>query len=415
MDALLILGGLLLILFGLLWLVARAFATSLLWGCASLLPPLPLLFIVRHWRRARSALGLMGMGCIPLVVGLTLLASNDPDRLAAILSLRWLEPEPKVASGLEIRLRGEFNGKPFAPELGELIDGTLVLREGEDFFARRELSIRLPAYGGGDLRLDVLPEDRERLPDIELSWLLPEHDLPEVRRIASGYTLHLDLQAAPPNLLRGDFHLVLPPAYRTSLSGDVEVYTNRLRYREGRVDTRHNSQETIAWLISDYLQRSTRRRDVVLAPLPLLDLDGHQLDLEVQARVGGVPRRFSLALNRSELHGWRVAGDQAPALPEPSEDELRRTAPVPTTVVRGEERPLDRRIGFSLERLLDSPSRYQGARMHVLTERGRSAEGRFDGINPEGRLVIQHSLGGQGEARFILRPSEVAQIQLLEP
>jgi hypothetical protein len=415
MDALLILGGLLLILFGMLWLVARAFSTSLLWGCASLLPPLPLLFIVSHWRRARSAVVLMGMGCIPLVVGLTQLASHDPERLAAILSLRWLEPEPKLASGLDIQLRGDFNGKPFAPQLGELIDGHLVLREGDDFFARRELRIQLPEYRGGDLRLDVLPEDRERLPAVELNWLQPDQDLAEVRRIASGYTLHLDLQAVPPNLMRGDFHLVLPPAYRTSLSGEVELYTNRLRYRQGRVDTRHSSQDTVAWLVADYLKRSTRRHDVVLEPLPLLDLDAKRLDLDVRARVDGTPRRFSLALQRSELSGWRVEGDKAPPLPPPSEVEQGRTAPVPSTVVRGEERPLDRRIGFSLERLLDTPSRYLGMRVHVVTERGRTAEGRFDGLSPQGRLVIQHSLGGQGVASFILRPSEVARIELLEP
>lgn len=415
MDALLIVGGLLLMLCGLLWLVASAFSTSLLWGCASLLPPLPLLFILRQWRRARSAVTLMGMGCIPLVVGLTLLASHDPDRLTAILSLRWLEPEPKAASGLDIQLRGEFNGLPFAPELGELIDGRLVLREGDDFFARRELGIRLPAYAGGDLRLDVLPEDRGELPEIDLNWLLPGQDLPEARRIASGYTLHLDLRFEQPNLLRGDFHLVLPPSYRTSLSGDVELYTSRLRYREGRVDTRHSSPETIAWVIGDYLQRSHRSRDVELSPLPPLDLEREQLNLEVEARIAGAPQRVTLALGRSELHGWRVEGDRAPALPPPTEAELRRMAPVPTTIVRGEERPLDRRIGFSLARLLDRPSRYQGAQVRVLTERGRSAEGRFDGLNEEGRLVIQHSLGGQGEASFILRPSEVTRIELLEP
>ena len=43
MDALLILGGLLLILAGLVWLVMRAFATSLLWGWPSFLPPFTLL------------------------------------------------------------------------------------------------------------------------------------------------------------------------------------------------------------------------------------------------------------------------------------------------------------------------------------------------------------------------------------
>ena len=48
MDALLILGGLLLILAGLVWLVMLAFDTALLWGIASLLPPLNLVFALRH-------------------------------------------------------------------------------------------------------------------------------------------------------------------------------------------------------------------------------------------------------------------------------------------------------------------------------------------------------------------------------
>ncbi len=417
MDALLIVGGLLLLLFGLIWLVSRAFATSLLWGVGSLLPPLTLLFILLHWQRARSAVTLAGMGVIPLVAGLALLASHDADRLEAILSLRWLEPAASASGGLDMqRLHAEFNGTPFAPELGELIDGQLLLREGDDFFARRELRIRLPGYRGGDLRVDVLPEDRGELPEIELSWLQPEQDLPEARRIASGYTLHLDLRSVEPNLLRGSLHLVLPPGYQTSLSGEVELYANRLRYRGERVDTRYDSQDTIAWVVSDYLQRSHGSHDVQLAPLPLLDLQAGELALAVEARVAGRPLRSRIELERSEMHGWRVRGDRAAPLPpvEPGV-EAPAGAPVPSTVVRGEERPLDRRIGFSLERLLEQPSRYLGARMQVLTERGRSAEGRFAGLNQEGRLMIQHALGGQGEAMFILRPGEVQRIELLEP
>lgn len=411
MDALLIFGGLLLILFGLIWLIARAFSTSLLWGCASLLPPLPLLFVVRHWRRARSAVALMGMGCIPLVVGLTMLAGHDPERLSAILEMRWLEHEPKATGGLQINLTGEYNGAPFEPGVGELIDGTLILREG-DAFGYRELRMRIPAHDAGDLRLDVLPQDSGPLPEIELAWQSPDQDVPEGRRVTGGYTLHLDLQAVPPNLLRGDFHLVLPAAYRTSLSGRVELYSSDLRYIDGRVDTRHDSEATIAWVVTDYLQRSTRQPDVVLQALPPMDFEVRRLDLEGQARVAGRLRSYRLALTRSELQGWRVEGDKAPPLP--ASELMGATEPVPTTMVRGEARPVDRRIGFSLERLLDSPSRYQGARVQVVTERGRSAEGRFDGLSSEGRLVIQHAMG-QGEASFILRPSEVAEIRLLEP
>lgn len=413
MDALLIVGGLLLILCGLLWLVLRAFSTGLLWGLGSLLPPVALLFVLRHWQRARGAVLLGGLGCIPLVVGLTLLASHDPERLAAILSLRWLESAPKAARELDIQLHGTFAGKPFVPEAGELVDGVLLLREGDDF-AHRELRIRLPRQPDGDLRLDVLPDDRGELPEIDLDWLLAGHDQAEAQRIVGGYTLHLDLKRQEPNLLRGDFHLVLPAVYRTSLSGRVELFSSRLRYRDGRVDTRHNSRETLEWLIVDYLQRSNRSRAVTLEALPALDLHAQRLDLEVQARIAGVARRERLVLVRSDLQGWRVQDDRAMPLPPPSAEEQQRTAPVPTTVVRGEERPVDRRIGFSLAGLLERPGRYQGARLRVLTERGSSAEGRFEGLNSEGRLVIQRALGA-GEASFLVRPSEVAQIELLEP
>ena len=48
MDALLILGGLLLIVAGIVWLIVLAFGTSLLWGVGSLLPPITLPFVVPH-------------------------------------------------------------------------------------------------------------------------------------------------------------------------------------------------------------------------------------------------------------------------------------------------------------------------------------------------------------------------------
>jgi hypothetical protein len=66
MDALLILGGLLLIVFGLVWLVTLAFGSSLFWGLGSLFPPLTLLYVVRHWRIARKAVVLGSLGFIPL-------------------------------------------------------------------------------------------------------------------------------------------------------------------------------------------------------------------------------------------------------------------------------------------------------------------------------------------------------------
>lgn len=42
-------------------------------------------------------------------------------------------------------------------------------------------------------------------------------------------------------------------------------------------------------------------------------------------------------------------------------------------------------------------------------------EGRFTGINPDGQVVIQRNVSGAGSASFVLRPEEIARIELLEP
>jgi hypothetical protein len=221
MEALLILGGLLLVLAGLVWLVVLAFGTSLLWGLGSLIPPFTLAFLVRHWRVARKALMLSALGVIPLVVGLALLASQDSQRFAAILELRWLEAPTEQAVAQNTQLNGALHGSPFKPQQVELLDGVLSLREGQDFYAQREIRIRLPRPFSGALQVDVLPEDQGDVPEVEISWLLPGQELPEARRLTSGYTLHLNLTLQAPNRLLGDFHLVLPPRYETTLSGST--------------------------------------------------------------------------------------------------------------------------------------------------------------------------------------------------
>jgi hypothetical protein len=416
MDALLILGGLLLILAGLVWLVMRAFATSLLWGWGSLLPPLTLLYVLRHWRFARPPLTLAGLGFIPLIVGMTLLASQDSQRLEAILSLQWLKPAEQPPAELAIALNGELYGRPFAPQQGELIDGVLSLREGQDFFAQSELLIRLPQAVKGPLRLDVLPGDEGVLPEIEISWLLPEQELPEARRLSRGYTLHLDLQPQAPNRLVGNFHLVLPPQFKTSLSGKVELFSDGLRYKAGQVNRQIDSPDTLKYVIADYLQRRFVTREVELQPLAAVNFPAERLDLKVQALIAGQPQSVDMVLKKSLNRGWAVDSDSFASLPEPV---AAAPAPARSEVVEAPpervSRPLDRRIRFSLDALLRSPSRYHNLSMRVATERGNIAEGRFQGVDQDGRIMLRQRLSGQGVVSYSLRPEEVVRIELLEP
>ena len=417
MDALLILGGLLLILAGLVWLVMRAFATSLLWGWGSLLPPLTLLYVLRHWRLARPPLMLSGLGFIPLIVGMTLLASQDTQRLEAILSLQWLKAQVQAPAELAIALNGELHGRPFMPQQGELIDGVLSLREGQDFFAQSELIIRLPQTRTGPLRLDVLPADKGVLPEVEISWLLPEQELPEARRLSHGYTLHLDLQPVAPNKLAGDFHLVLPPQFKTSLSGRVELFSDGLRYKAGKVDRHVDSADTLAHVIEDYLQRRFATRQVKLRKLATVTFPAERLDLTVQALIEEQPQQLPLQLKKTEQRGWTVAGDSFASLPEPQVAAVAPARPVVAEVASPERvsRPLDRRLRFSLDALLRNPNRYQNLSMRVATERGNTAEGRFQGVDQDGRIMLRQRLKGQGEASYTLRPEEVSRIELLEP
>lgn len=413
MDALLIIGGLLLMLTGLVWLVMRAFSTSLLWGWGSLIPPITLFYVLRHWAKARSALMLVGLGIIPLVVGLTLLANKDAERLAAILRLDWLKAEEKAPAELAIELRGELNGEPFQPQQGELIDGVLSLREGSDFFALREINIRLAKLSGDEVRVDVLPQDSGDLPEIELSWLLPEQDLPEARRLNHGYTLHLDLRPEAPNRLIGDFHLVLPPRFKTSLSGRVELYRDGLRYRDGRVDRSYDSTDTIAHVLHDYLQRRFATAQVDSLKLPVFRFTGEPLDLQVEARIDQRLEQLPVRLIKHVGQGWGVEGDHyaplAVASPAPKVSSA-STEEVPVN------RPLDRRQRFSLARLQRNPEQYRNLLMRLSRTTGGTVEGRFAGLDADGSVRLNQQLGsGGGQASFSFKPEEIASLQLLEP
>lgn len=415
MDALLIIGGLLLMLAGLVWLVTRAFATSLLWGWGSLLPPITLIYIIRHWVRARSAVMLVGLGVIPLVVGLTLLASKDAERLAAIIRLDWLKPEIQEPAELAIELAGELNGQPFRPQQGELIDGVLTLREGLDFFALRELSIRLPQPVEGRVRVDVLPQDSGNLPEVELSWLLPEQDLPEARRLSRGYTLHLDLQPQEPNRLVGDFHLVLPPRFKTSLSGRVELYRDRLRYTDGQIDVRFDSRDTIAHVLQDYLQRRFATRNVSELKLPPFTFEGDTLEVQVEARIDRRSERLPIRLHKRAEQGWAVDGDRFPALPAMTAVQSTQSSEVAPTEERL-SRPVDRRQRFSLARLQRNPEQYRNLSMRLSRASGGTVEGRFAGLDADGSIRLSQQMGsGGGQASFSFKPEEIGRLELLEP
>ncbi len=162
MDALLILGGLLLMVAGYIWVIVLAFGTGLLWGYGSLFPPVALAYIGVHWRTARKGVGLAALGCIPLVVGLALLASHDAARLEAILSLRWLKPEARPPAELAIALSGGVQRQAFRAAERRVDRRRAEPAPGARFYAQRELQIRLPAQPLGRCAWTCCPRTAAR-------------------------------------------------------------------------------------------------------------------------------------------------------------------------------------------------------------------------------------------------------------
>lgn len=418
MAALLILGGMLIIVLGVLWLIVLAFGVSLLWGVGSLLPPVLLLFIISCWSVARKAVVFIALGFVPLIVGLTQLASMDASRVEALLNLSWLQGDESTPNSTQIELNGELYGQPFRPQYGELIDGVLLLREGKDFFAQRELRIALPTgttVSAQGLRLDVLPQDVDGLPDIEIMWLLPEHSLPEARRISRGYTLHLDLQQQAPNLLTGNFHLVLPPQFKTSMSGEIQLLSDRLHYRDGKVDRSYDDVSTLEYVVHDYLERRFNQ-DVIVEPFATPEAFTVPLAMDVKVYVGEQLRRVPVRFIKNANAEWAIENDtysprSAPVLPaELVASVAEQIAQAPKTV-----RSVDRRVRFTLQRLLVNPAQYQYLQMHVVTVQGNQVKGRFMGLDTEGALIISRELKAPGTVSFTFAPVEIAEITLLEP
>lgn len=421
MAALLILGGFFLIGLGLLWLIVIAFKVSLLWGFGSFFPPVALLFIMRYWSVARKAVVFTALGFVPLTAGVTQLASEDASKVDALLSLSWLQPAAEdTRAKMRIDLQGELYGQPFQPHYGELIDGVLVLREGRDFFAQREVRITLPrrlvSQAMKTLRLDVLPQDAGDLPEIEIMWLQPEQGLPEARRLKRGYTLHLDLLNQPPNTLQGDFHLVLPPHFKTSMSGDVQLLTDRLHYINGEVDRKYDAISTLEYVLEDYLQRRFAVESVRIKPFETPMPFVSPIDITVTADILGQQRTAFARLIKDTKVGWVVAGDQYPEYVAPSQSSTSTASKERATPMSlNDQSRSDRRTGFTLQRLLLNPAQYQNVQVQVQTTHGNQVMGRFMGLDTAGALVIEREVKAPGTVSFTLLANEISQMTLLEP
>src|SRR5690554_7400476 len=170
MAALLILGGMVLCLLGWLWLWQRTAREHWVWALTGVLPPLALLSGLINGRVALLPLLVFVSGLGILAGGLWQLGQTQPQQLERLLQGHWKELADSDADVLQ----GQVQGQAFLPDQVSFRRGILVLRQGQDFIASKEVRLDLSAYGATlldeHLKLDILPTDSGDLPLVEVFW-----------------------------------------------------------------------------------------------------------------------------------------------------------------------------------------------------------------------------------------------------
>jgi len=123
---------------------------------------------------------------------------------------------------------GKIHGKDFTVEKAKVSMGILTLRQGEGFFADREVMIFL--FLGKDEKPDgktfqVSKESNVGVPHIHMKWKEKDKDVPETEMFMKNYVMRLELGTREKGKLPGRIYLALPDTLKSFVAGsfDVEV------------------------------------------------------------------------------------------------------------------------------------------------------------------------------------------------
>ena len=106
--------------------------------------------------------------------------------------------------------------------------------------------------------------------------------------------------------------------------------------------------------------------------------------------MAGQTQVLELTLEKNARREWTVRGDAFPALPAEPATVAAAAPPEPQAL------PAPGNATLDLELVQVEPQRYSQRLVKATTVRGRIAEGRFTGLDSEGRLVIRRKCPVRG-------------------
>ncbi len=331
MAGTLLIIGITLFLVGTLVLAQDATSRSRNW-LVVVLPFTGMSYCRDHWDDVRVAVLLRVLGGLTLLFGLGVLLAEHPqvlrnrqlaffsdtgselkgsklanvDNYANSATAMLVELYKEDSSGLV----GEISGGPFTADRVQLTQGVLSIQQGEGFIPEKEVRIIIgldASYVTSRQDIFVRPGD-DQVPEVQISHLQQGESFPATRVVSSGYSMELQLAPLDRNQLKGYMQLVIPGQDSEYLVGEFVVYTNNLRYRNGRVDLTYDDPDTLEYAADQYVttqyQASQVQKIEYRDTSMQLSRNSGSTIARVYLKNGQIEDRF-LQLERADI-GWAL-------------------------------------------------------------------------------------------------------------
>jgi hypothetical protein len=123
-------------------------------------------------------------------------------------------------------VRGRIHGKAFTLEDAKIENGILTLREGEDFFADREIVAFLFLKKGETAEgkvFNIKKESGFNSPHIHMKWMEDGKDIPQVEMFMKNYAMRLTFGNIKGDILPGKIYICLPDDMKSFAVGSFNA------------------------------------------------------------------------------------------------------------------------------------------------------------------------------------------------
>lgn len=245
-----------------------------------LLPPVSWFYLKNDWPRFKIAAYVQLLGLVVLCSGIMfLLSANNDIRTRPIIEINPAEEHPSsqlsenIGSTFRTRigaasvratdpLQGKLNGQEFIYQNAEYIGDVLHFSQIGGYYAQMDVLFLLKSHPLKEWSEFLISPNDENAPEIHVSWIEPGDSIPHTKIYRQGYSLDLQVEEFEENRLRARMELILPGANTSYLVGTFQAYLSHLRYVDGKIDTRWNSEETLRYIAKQYLKERYELRDL---------------------------------------------------------------------------------------------------------------------------------------------------------